>query len=96
MGTIKDINGDGVVSDEDIRLKTKLTDLENKDKKEDQLRQMAWAAMFSMIVFTGLLYLPFIDAERINTLSEILSTFYLAQAAVVAAFFGANAWITKK
>ncbi len=96
MGTIKDINGDGVVSDEDIKLKTKLTDLENKDKKEDQLRQMAWAAMFSMIVFTGLLYLPFIDAERINTLSEILSTFYLAQAAVVAAFFGANAWITKK
>lgn len=96
MAVIKDINGDGIVSEEDIKLKAKLTEQENKDKKEDQLRQMAWAAMFSMIVFTGLLYLPFIGAERINTLSEILTTFYLAQAAVVAAFFGANAWITKK
>jgi hypothetical protein len=71
------------------------TDLENRDKKEDQQRRMAWMAMISMIVFTVFLFLPVVSNERVEALSDLLSMFYIAQAGVVASFFGAQAYINR-
>ena len=90
-----DLDGDGVVSDEEIARTQALVDLENKDKKEDQLRMMAWVAMGSMVVFTAALYTPFVPLERLAAIDNILQMFYIAQAGVVATFFGANAYMSK-
>lgn len=90
-----DKNKDGVLSKEEATRAQILIDLENKDKKEDQLRRMAWIAMGSMIIFTVLMFLPIFSDERIKVLEAILQTFYLAQAGVVATFFGANAYMSR-
>lgn len=90
-----DTDGDGVVSDEELAKAERIVELENKDQKEDQLRQMAWVAMLSMVVFTILLFLPFIGIERLAALDNILSMFYIAQAGVVASFFGSSAYMSR-
>lgn len=90
-----DTDEDGVVTDEEIETQQSLVDLENKDKKEDQMRHMAWMAMFSMIVFTIMLFTPIISAERLGAMDNILSMFYIAQAGVVASFFGSSAYMSK-
>jgi hypothetical protein len=90
-----DTDGDGVVSDDELAKAERIVDLENKDQKEDQLRRMAWVAMLSMVVFTVLLFLPFIGIERLAALDNILSMFYIAQAGVVASFFGSSAYMSR-
>lgn len=90
-----DADGDGVVSDEEIAKAERLAELENKDRKEDQLRQMAWVAMGSMVFFTIALFLPFLSVERLTALDNLLSMFYIAQAGVVATFFGSSAYMSK-
>jgi hypothetical protein len=90
-----DADGDGVVSDEEILKAERLAELENKDRKEDQLRQMAWVAMLSMVLFTIALFLPFLSVERLTALDNLLSMFYIAQAGVVATFFGSSAYMSK-
>jgi hypothetical protein len=90
-----DADGDGIVSDEEIARAERLAELENKDRKEDQLRQMAWVAMGSMVFFTVALFLPFLSVERLTALDNLLSMFYIAQAGVVATFFGSSAYMSK-
>jgi len=90
-----DTDGDGVVSDDELAKAERIVDLENKDQKEDQLRRMAWVAMLSMVDFTVLLFLPFIGIERLAALDNILSMFYIAQAGVVASFFGSSAYMSR-
>jgi hypothetical protein len=90
-----DADGDGIVSDEEIAKAERLAELENKDRKEDQLRQMAWVAMGSMVFFTIALFLPFLSVERLTALDNLLSMFYIAQAGVVATFFGSSAYMSR-
>jgi len=89
-----DLDGDGVVADTELEKSEKLIVLENLDKKEDQLRQMAWVAMISMLIFTIILFLPFIPVDRIAALDNLLGMFYIAQAGIVASFFGTSAYMT--
>lgn len=79
---------------EELVMKQAEIELENKDKKEDQQRRMAWVAMISMIVLTAALFLPIISPERIAALSNLISMFYIAQAGIVATFFGAQAYMS--
>lgn len=90
-----DLNGDSKISKNEINEAESIIELENRDKKEDQQRRMAWIAMWSMLVFTAVLFTPFIDIERIKSLDNILGMFYIAQAGIVATFFGAQAYINR-
>lgn len=90
-----DSDGDGIISNSDIKKTQDIIEIENQDKKEDQQRRMAWIAMVSMILFTALLFLPWIDIERLEAIDNILSMFYIAQAGVVATFFGSQAYMSK-
>ena len=90
-----DADGDGIVSDEEIARAERIAEIENKDQKEDQLRQMAWVAMGSMVFFTVALFLPFLSVERLTALDNLLSMFYIAQAGVVATFFGSSAYMSR-
>ena len=90
-----DMDGDGIVTDEEMEKAEQMIALENADKKEDQLRAMAWVAMLSMVAFTIILFLPIIDTDRVAALDNLLQMFYIAQAGVVATFFGSSAYISR-
>ena len=90
-----DSDEDGIISENDIKKTQDILEIENQDKKEDQQRRMAWMAMVSMVFFTALLFLPWIDIERIQAIDNIMSMFYIAQAGVVATFYGSQAYINK-
>ena len=90
-----DADGDGIVSDEEMANDERMLEIENRDAKEDQIRQMAWVAMMSMVIFTIILFLPFISDERISALDNLLQMFYIAQAGVVATFFGSSAYMSR-
>ena len=88
-----DLNNDGNVTVKELSTTERAIDLENKDKKEDQQRRMAWVAMISMVLVTIALFSPMIDVERVAALADLVSMFYIAQAGVVAAFFGSAAYM---
>ena len=97
-----DQNKDSILSDEELMKAQKLAEIEaarateqDRDAKEDQLRRMAWIAMLSMIVVTVVLFLPIIDSERISVLDNLLQMFYIAQAGIVASFFGSSAYMSR-
>ena len=46
-----DVDGDGVVSDEELAMSKEMMRLENEDKKADAQRNMAWFALFGMLLY---------------------------------------------
>ena len=46
-----DLDGDGIVSDEELAMEERMIDLENRDKKEDAQRTMAWYALGGMLLY---------------------------------------------
>lgn len=57
---------------------------------------LAWAAMISMTVVTGLLFCSFIPDARIIALKDILDLYYVAQASVIGMYMGAKAFMNRK
>ena len=95
-----DTNGDGYVSSEELAmyLEFKRRELEDQDAQRDAMRKMTWFALFGMllypivIVFTS--WLDVDDAAKI--VGDIAPTYFVAISALVAAFFGANAYSSAK
>lgn len=85
---------DGVISQEESLAAEQLIRIENEDKKADQHRVMAWVSMFSMLIVTVLVFMPFIPNERLEALDNLITMFYIAQAGIVASFFGSSAYMT--
>jgi hypothetical protein len=77
-----DLDGDGIVTDEEFEMDQKLMRMENEDKKEDAQRYMAWFALFGMLLYPSLV---------------VISVFMnIDKAAIVAAFFGKEAYVKSK
>ena len=89
-----DMDNNGIITDREAELAAKLLELENIDQKADQQRRMAWVAMLSMLGLTALLFLPILPDSRVTILADVLSMFYVANAGIIAAFFGASAYMT--
>ena len=97
-----DIDGDGIVTDEELEMDEKMlrlqdmkSDMENEDKKEDAQRHMAWFALFGMLLYPSLVLISvFIGLEKAaNVLGDIAPTYFVSVAAIVAAFFGKEAYV---
>ena len=91
-----DLDRDGTVGAEDIAAVEKLAEVERQDRKQQAQRRMAWMAMWSMVVFTVVLFSPMISDSRVSALADLLGLFYIAQAGVVGAFMGMSAWMNRK
>ena len=74
----------------------RLRKLEILDAKDTTQACLAWAAMISVIVITGLLVSPFVPDSRIVALQNILDLYYVAQASVIGMYMGAKAWLARK
>jgi FtsH-binding integral membrane protein len=90
-----DADGDGHITkaEMDMHLEFKRKALEDQDAQRDAMRKMTWFALMGMllypfaIVLTSFLGLP----EAANIVGDIAPTYFVAIAALVAAFFGADA-----
>ena len=91
-----DVDGDGKVSDNDIEDMEKIQEIERDNKKQSAQRRMAWVAIWSMIVFTVVLFSPIVSDQRVQALADLLGLFYIAQAGVLGAFMGVSAWMSRK
>jgi len=94
-----DINGDGHVSDEELKmhLEFKRKKLEDEDAQRDAMRKMTWFALFGMLLYPfGIFCTSFFGLDTAaNIIGDIAPTYFIAISALVAAFFGANAYSGK-
>ena len=93
-----DKDGDGIVTDEEFALEREMMRAENEDAKEDQIRRMAWFALWGMLIYPiGIVVADIIGYETTGQLlADIAPTYFVAISALVAAYFGANAYADKK
>tara|TARA_A100000164_G_C21458469_1_gene563411 strand:+ start:236 stop:610 length:375 start_codon:yes stop_codon:yes gene_type:complete len=100
-----DLDGDGIVTDEELAMDEKLlrlqdlkSDIENEDKKEDAQRMMAWFALFGMLLYPSLVVLSswFGIEKAASVLGDMAPTYFVSVAAIVAAFFGKEAYVKSK
>lgn len=88
-----DLNGDGVVSDEELKMEAQMMRLDNEDKRSDAQRNMAWFALFGMLLYPALVVLSiYIDLPKAaEVLGDMAPTYFVSVAAIVAAFYGKEA-----
>ena len=92
-----DKDGDGVVTDEEFEMEQKLMQLENEDKKQDAQRNMAWFALFGMLLYPAIVVTATVfnldNAAKI--LGDMAAVYFVSVAAIVAAFYGKEAIMQK-
>ena len=95
-----DTNGDGRVTDEEHRLylEFKRKELEDADARRDAMRQMAWFALWGMLLYPfAVVIANWIGLDQASKiLGDMAATYFVSVAAIVAAFFAGNAYSDKK
>ena len=92
-----DLDGDGIVSDDELEIVQKIHEAENADQKADAQRRMAWISMAAMILFTVVVMIPgFIPETRLKLLGDLSALFYIGMAGVVGAYMGMTAYMSRK
>jgi len=78
-------------------MEERMIDLENRDKREDAQRTMAWYALGGMLLYPVCVVISVvagIDAAA-KILGDMAGVYFIAVAGIVAAFFGAQALTNK-
>jgi hypothetical protein len=100
-----DTDGDGTITDAEMARAKEIAEFEhkramqqNEDKKEDQIRQMAWFALWGMLLYPVLILLTSVFGvdDASSLIADIAPTYFVAIAGLVAAFFGAQAYSKSK
>ena len=95
-----DSNGDGHISQEEMEmnLEFKRKELEDQDARRDAMRKMTWFALLGLFLYpAGIFVTSFLGQEKAATIiGDIAPTCFVAISALVAAYFGANAYADKK
>ena len=88
-----DLDGDGIVTDEELDMDERMMRLENEDKKQDAQRNMAWFALGGMLLYPFAVVLAIwlgLDQGG-KILGDMASVYFVSVAAIVAAFYGSQA-----
>ena len=88
-----DIDGDGVVSDEEISHIKEIKETETKLRKNLAQLRMARYTLIGMGVFTLAMFL--VPIERVEALADISNLFYISGAGIVGTYMGTTAYMTK-
>ena len=88
-----DMDGDGIITDAELDMQERMIMLENEDKKQDAQRNMAWFALFGMLLYPFAVVVASLvgldNAGKI--LGDIAPTYFVSVAAIVAAFYAKEA-----
>jgi hypothetical protein len=94
-----DMNGDGHISKQEMEmhLEFKRKELEDQDAMRDAQRSMAWFALFGMLLYPfAVVAASYFNLDNSATvLGSMAATYFVSVAAIVMAFFGANAYSAK-
>ena len=95
-----DTNGDGHISAEEaaMDLEFKRKRYEDADAMRDAQRNMAWFALFGMLLYPfAVVVASLIGLDNAgNILGDMAPTYFVSVAAIVAAFYGKEAIANKK
>lgn len=95
-----DTNGDGKVSKEEhaMFLEFKRKELDDQDAMRDAQRKMAWFALFGMLLYPFAVVLANLIGldQASKILGDMAATYFVSVAAIVAAFFGTQAYNNNK
>ena len=95
-----DTNGDGKVSKEehDMYLEFRRKELDDQDAMRDAQRKMAWFALFGMLLYPFAVVLANLIGldQASKILGDMAATYFVSVAAIVAAFFGTQAYSKKQ
>ena len=95
-----DSNGDGHITKQelDMHLEFKRKELEDADAQRDAMRKMTWFALFGMLLYpTTIMITSALGLDKAaGIIGDIAPTYFVAISALVAAFFGANAYSNSK
>lgn len=95
-----DTNGDGKVTQEEhnMYMEFKRKELEDADARRDAMRYMTWFALFGMLLYpTTIMITSLFGLDKAAAIiGDIAPTYFVAISALVAAYFGANAYTDKK
>ena len=91
-----DLDGDGIVSDEELSRSEHMIRLENSDKMQDQQRVLCWVSSISSIILIVLAMSPVIPDTRVEMVTALLSTYVVANLGIVATFMGTTAFTRSK
>lgn len=89
-----DADGDGIVSDDEMVQAEKMMNLENEDQRQDAQRKMAWFALGGMLLypFSVVLASWLGLGQAADILGSMASVYFVSVAAIVAAFYGTQAY----
>ncbi len=94
-----DMNGDGHISkrEMEMHLEFKRKELEDQDAMRDAQRKMAWFALIGMLLYPfAVVIAVLLDLDQAATvLGSMAATYFVSVAAIVMAFFGAQAYSGK-
>ena len=92
---VKDVNGDGHISKEEYEMdmEFKRKAVEDADAMRDAQRKMAWFALFGMLLYPAIVIISNIIGmeQAAKILGDMAAVYFVSVAAIVAAFFGAQA-----
>ena len=95
-----DTNGDGHISAEEaaMELEFRRKALEDQDAMRDAQRKMAWFALGGMLLYPfAVVMAVFLSLEQAaDVLGSMAATYFVSVAAIVAAFFGGQAYSGKQ
>lgn len=93
-----DLDGDGVVTNEELEKHERMLRIENEDKKEDAQRNMAWFALAGMLLYPFAVVLAAaLGLEKASDiLGDMAATYFVSVAAIIAAFYGKEAYTKGK
>ena len=94
-----DTNGDGKVSKEEEKmyLEFKRKEFEDADAMRDAQRKMAWFSLAGMLLYPAIVLIAVLVGvdQAAKILGDMAAVYFVSVAAIVAAFFGAQAMSTK-
>ena len=89
-----DEDGDGIVTDEELRQVKEIKEVEHNLRKQRAQRRMATWTLIGMGAFTVVMFV--LPLERIAALADISNLFYISGAGIVGAYMGTTAYMSKK
>ena len=98
MPTKKQVKEEREFTDSDLTRHQLLLDIVNVDQNEDAQRRMAWFALWGMLLYPlAVVMADFIGLDNASKiLGDMAATYFVSVAAIIAAFYGKEAYTKGK
>ena len=98
MHSSADLDGDGVVSDEELEVSQKLSQINRENERATQQASMAWFGLYGMVGYSPVLVIAsqyFNLTQAASILGDMAAVYFVSTAGIVGAFFAAESFKAK-